>query len=73
MGSIKVILPDELEKEFREWIYRSKGMRKGNITEAVKEAIRIWIEEEKKKLAEEAVDLKTEVEEVRHPQEKKRI
>jgi len=45
MGSIKVILPDELEKEFRDEVFRRMGMRKGNITLAIQEAIRMWIKQ----------------------------
>lgn len=71
MGSIKVILPENLEKEFRDVIYMSKGMKRGNITEAVQEAIVMWIEVEKEKLETAAADLKAVVEDIRHPQKKK--
>jgi len=54
MGSIKVILSDDLEKEFREEIFKSKGMRKGNITLAIEEAIRMWINKNQKKRSEAA-------------------
>ena len=47
MGSIKVILPDELDKEFREEVFRRLGMKKGNITEAVQEAIQDWLNKKK--------------------------
>jgi len=49
MGNIKVILPDELEQKFREEVFKSKGMKKGNITLAIGEAIQLWIESEKEK------------------------
>jgi len=49
MGTIKVILSDELEQKFREEIFKSKGMKKGNISIAVEEAIEMWIESEQKK------------------------
>lgn len=52
MGTIKVILSDELEQEFRDEIYKSKGMKKGNITEAIQEAIRMWIEAERERRTE---------------------
>ena len=43
MGSIKIILSDALEKEFREEVFKKLGMKKGNITLAVEEAIKDWI------------------------------
>ena len=49
MGAIKVILPDDLEEEFRSEVFKSKGMKKGNLTLAIEEAIKMWIESEKKK------------------------
>jgi len=49
MGNIKVILPDDLEQKFREEVFKSKGMKKGNITLAIEEAVRLWIESEKGK------------------------
>jgi len=54
MGSIKVILPDELEEEFREEVFKSKGMKKGNLTIAIGEAIRAWIDFQRKKRSEAA-------------------
>lgn len=47
MGNIKVILPDELEKEFREEVFKQLGMKKGNLTLAIEEAIREWIKSRK--------------------------
>lgn len=49
MGNIKVILPDDLERKFREEVFKSKGMKKGNITFAIEEAIQLWINSEKEK------------------------
>jgi phage gp36-like protein len=54
MGTIKVILSDELEQRFREEIFKSKGMKKGNISIAVEEAIKMWIEAQQKKRSEAA-------------------
>ena len=52
MGNIKVILPDELEEEFRAEVFKSKGMKKGNLTESIQEAIRMWIDAERKRRSE---------------------
>jgi hypothetical protein len=49
MARINLVLNDELEKEFRDAVYRSKGMKKGNIQIAVEEAIEEWIEKQDKK------------------------
>ena len=54
MGILKVTIPDDLEKEFREEIFKSKGMKKGNISKAVEEAIKLWIEHQRKKRSEAA-------------------
>jgi hypothetical protein len=44
MGRIDVILQDELEKKFRNKVFKKYGMKKGNITSAIHEAIEQWIE-----------------------------
>jgi hypothetical protein len=49
MGRIDVILPDDLEEEFRTEVFKSKGMKRGNITAAIVDAIKIWILDERKK------------------------
>jgi len=49
VGSIKVILSEELEKKFREEVFKQMGMKKGNITLAIEEAIKLWIESRRKK------------------------
>lgn len=49
MGRIDVILPDNLEEEFRTEVFKSKGMKRGNITAAIVDAVKLWIKEEKKK------------------------
>lgn len=43
MGRIDVILPDELEKKFRNKVFKKFGMKRGNITTAIQEAIEQWI------------------------------
>lgn len=54
MGNIKVILSDDLEQKFRVEVFKSKGMKKGNLTLAIEEAIKLWIDSEKKKRSEAA-------------------
>lgn len=47
MGRIDFNLEDSLEDKFRKAVYQRKGMKKGNITEALEEAIEYWIKEGK--------------------------
>lgn len=49
MGRIDVILDDKLENEFREEVFKSKGMKRGNISKAIQEAITQWIKSERTK------------------------
>lgn len=49
MGKINIVLKDELEERFRRAVFESKGMKKGNISEAMEEALNLWIEQQKKK------------------------
>jgi len=44
MGRIDIILPDDLEEEFRMEVAKELGMRRGNLTLAIREAIRLWID-----------------------------
>jgi hypothetical protein len=44
MGKMNIVLKDELEQEFRKTVFERKGMKKGNISEALEEAIQCWIE-----------------------------
>ncbi len=53
MGEMKIVLPDELEEKFREEIFKTKGMKKGNISESVAEAIEMWIETNPEEVHEE--------------------
>lgn len=43
MGKINVVLDDKLEQKFRKAIFQRKGMKKGNISKALEEAIEQWI------------------------------
>ena len=45
MGRMDIILPDKLEARFREEVFKRFGMKKGNLTKAVQEAVKQWIEE----------------------------
>ena len=43
MGKINLTINDELEREFREMAYKVKGMKKGFLTDATEEAIKVWL------------------------------
>jgi metal-responsive CopG/Arc/MetJ family transcriptional regulator len=46
MAKINLIISDKLEKEFREAIFKKYGMKRGNLSKAVEEAIKEWIEKQ---------------------------
>ena len=48
MGRVDVRLPDAIEKAFREEVFKRKGMKRGNITEAIQEAVLLWIDKKEK-------------------------
>ena len=43
MGNINIVLSDNTEEKFRQAVARKLGMRKGNISKALEEAIDLWI------------------------------
>jgi hypothetical protein len=43
MPQLIVNLSEELNESFRLTVFKKKGMRKGNISEAVFEALNLWI------------------------------
>ena len=43
-----VLVDDKLDDKFRKVVFETKGMHKGNLTEAVEEAIELWIKEKGK-------------------------
>jgi len=49
MGRIDVILDDDLEEKLREEVYKKYGMKRGNLTIAIREALETWVEKESKK------------------------
>ena len=44
MGSLNVVLPDEVETRFRKAVFEKMGMKKGNLSEAMEGAVDMWIE-----------------------------
>ncbi len=44
MGRMLITVDDELEERFRRAVARIYGVRKGAISKAVEEAIRLWLE-----------------------------
>jgi len=45
---LTVLLNDDLDEKFRKAVFENKGMRRGNITESVEEALEEWIIERNK-------------------------
>jgi hypothetical protein len=43
MGKITLTLDDDIERRFREEIFKRMGMKKGNMQQAIEEAIERWI------------------------------
>ena len=43
MGKMTIDISDELDKQFREAIFNRFGMKRGNLTIAIEEAIKDWI------------------------------
>ncbi len=46
MGKIYVVLPEDLEEKFRKAVFNRFGMKKGNLTIAIEEAIEDWVNKE---------------------------
>ena len=43
MGKMNVVLPDDVEERFRRAVFERIGMKKGNISEALEEAVDLWM------------------------------
>ncbi|PWU82717.1 MAG: hypothetical protein DLM72_00425 [Candidatus Nitrosopolaris wilkensis] len=43
MGRIDLNIHDELETKFRDAVYKTMGMKRGNLTTALEEAIMVWL------------------------------
>jgi hypothetical protein len=43
MGKMNIILQDKTEEKFRKAVADYKGFKKGNLSEALEEAINLWI------------------------------
>ena len=52
MGRIDIILPDDLEEDFRAEVAKQLGMRRGNLTLAVQDAIRSWVDTQRQRKSE---------------------
>ena len=48
MGKLNIKVRKDVDKKFREEVFNRKGMKKGNLTEAVEEAMLLWINVPKK-------------------------
>ncbi|MBA4718976.1 MAG: hypothetical protein HRO68_07760 [Nitrosopumilus sp.] len=45
---MNIVLDDKIEERFRAEVFKRKGMKKGNISEALEDAIDVWIKDNKK-------------------------
>jgi hypothetical protein len=50
MGRIDIILPDDIEHELRMEAGKRLGAKRGAFTEAVTEAVKVWLDPEAQKL-----------------------
>lgn len=51
MARINLAIDDELDKQFRNEVNRRLGMKKGNIKIAIEEAMKAWMDQTEKSLA----------------------
>ena len=45
MGRINVNIEDSIESKFLKEVFNQKGMKKGNLTQAIEEAMLLWVEQ----------------------------
>ena len=45
MGKVNLAINDKIDQKFREAVFKKKGLKKGNLTEAIEEAMLLWIKE----------------------------
>jgi len=50
MGRMDIVLSDDLEKKFRDEVVKRLGFKKGNISIAIEEAIKVWIDQKSGKM-----------------------
>lgn len=43
MGRLNLSVKDDVESRFRETVFKRRGMKKGNLTESLEEAMLMWI------------------------------
>jgi len=43
MGKLNIKIKDKIDSKFRKEVFKRKGMKKGNLTQAVEEAMLLWI------------------------------
>jgi len=54
MGKLNIKIKDKIDSKFRKEVFKRKGMKKGNLTQAVEEAMLMWISSEAVKNEEKA-------------------
>jgi len=43
MGKVNLAIDDKIDRKFRLAVAKKKGMKKGNLTKAVQEAMLMWV------------------------------
>jgi len=43
MGKLNVNIDEDVDERFRQEVFKRKGMKKGNLTRAVQEAMLLWV------------------------------